>query len=148
MVIANDNKIGKCNFLKCNDVSGGIIGMHGMKIYSSVKGPVKIVVSMILFVNFFFTASYVPLQSLDWFIFHNMIISTPNFSCNTCGGIPGKYSCWIINHFICFHNSVDGFVFDYLTWNFTFNYSVKFMGIFVLTCKNSSFTQSNGILII
>ena len=58
---------------------------------SPLKGPVKIVASTTLLINFF-TASRVPLQSFGWLIFHNMIIGTPIFYCSTCGGLLGRPS--------------------------------------------------------
>ena len=76
IVIANANRIGNCNLLNWNDISVGIIGIRGMRISSPLKGPVKIFASMML-VIYFFTEKHVPLQSLGWLIFRNMIIGTP-----------------------------------------------------------------------
>ena len=48
MVIANANRIGKCNLLNCDGISDGIIGIQGMSISSSLNGPVNIIASMML----------------------------------------------------------------------------------------------------
>lgn len=47
---------------------------------------------------------------------------------------------WIINHFIFFHNNVDGLVYEYLALNVTMN-NVRFVNVFVLGCKNIVFPQ-------
>ena len=63
IVIADANPIGKCNLLNWNDISVGIIGIRGMRTSSPMKGPVKIVASMMLVINFF-TERCAPLQKL------------------------------------------------------------------------------------
>ena len=54
IVIANANRIGNCNLLNWNDISVGIIGNRGLRTSSPLKGPVKIVASMMLVINFFY----------------------------------------------------------------------------------------------
>jgi hypothetical protein len=66
--IANASRTGNCNCLKLNGMSFGIIGMRGIKTSSPLYFPFKIVASITLFINFF-TASRVPLQRRDWFMF-------------------------------------------------------------------------------
>ena len=76
IVVADANRIGNCNLLNWNEISVGIIGIRRMRTSSPLKDPVKIFASMMLVINFF-TERRVPLQSLGWLIFHNMIIGTP-----------------------------------------------------------------------
>ena len=46
---------------------------------------------MMLFINFF-TASRMPLQRRDWFIFRNIMSTDPIFNCILWGGNPGNSS--------------------------------------------------------
>jgi len=57
----------------------GIIGIRRMKTISPVPDPVKIVASIILYINHV-TLNRVPLHSLDGFKFLKIIIGVPTFN--------------------------------------------------------------------
>ena len=89
IVIANASCTGNCKRLNSNGVSVGIMGMRGSSTFSPWCFPVKIVASIIFFINFF-TDSLVPLHSRGGFIFLRRMIGEPIFKHKICGGIPGR----------------------------------------------------------
>ena len=61
-----------------------------MRTSSPLKGPVKIFASMMLIINFF-TERRVPLQSLGWLIFRNMIRYLVNNKINGISTMNKKF---------------------------------------------------------
>ena len=55
------------------------------------KGPVKIAASSTLLIHLL-TVSRLPVQSVGWLIFRNMIIGTPIINGIMGGGIPGRWN--------------------------------------------------------
>ena len=72
IMIANANRIGNCNLLNWNDISVGVIGICGLRTSSPLKALSKFLL-LWCWSLIFFTERRVPLQSLGWLIFCNMI---------------------------------------------------------------------------
>jgi hypothetical protein len=82
MIIAKASRTENCKRLNSNSITVGVIGIGGNSTCSPLKFPFKIMVSIMLYMNFF-TASLVPLQMGGGFMFHKIMMPTSIFNART-----------------------------------------------------------------